>query len=217
MPTMIRTRPGEGGDMTPRVPPLALSLALSACAASGLTAAGAPAAAATAYTMTGLGNLGGGVSLGFGINAGGEVVGRSYTKKTVEFKCGAHTCPAAISHPFSWIAWTMTDLGTLGGTYSEARAVNRTGDVAGGCNGDVFLVHNGKMADLGPGAAFGINGFGEIAGSTSCCHAFVIGGGTRTTLPGLSSCGAVSAARAGSTPTTRSSAAPATPRVTSTR
>jgi probable HAF family extracellular repeat protein len=190
MPTMIGTHPGEkGGDMTPRVPPLALSLALSACAASGLTAAtAAQAAAATAYTMTDLGSLGLGVSVGLGINATGEVVG-SYTKKTVEFKCGAHICTATISHPFSWIAGKMTDLGTLGGICSEARAVNGTGDVVGGSSGDVFLVHNGEMTDLGPGAAFGINDFGEIAGSTSCCHALVISGGTRTTLPGLSSYG----------------------------
>ena len=83
----------------------------------------------------------------------------------------------------------MTDLGTLGGIISEAFAVNRSGDVVGVSNGDAFLVHNGKMTDLGPGEAFGINDFGEIAGSTSCCHAFLISGGTRTTLPDLSSYG----------------------------
>ena len=80
----------------------------------------------------------------------------------------------------------MTDLGSLGGIISEARAVNRAGDVVGGSNGDAFLVHNGKMSDLGPGTATGINDFGEIAASTSCCHAFLISGGTRTALPDLS-------------------------------
>jgi probable HAF family extracellular repeat protein len=173
-----------------RVPPIALSVALSACVAGGLTAVtAAPAAAAAAYTMTDLGSLGLGVSRGFGINPGGEVVGQSYTNKTIQFPCGRHICTAHISHPFSWIAGKMTDLGTLGGIISEARAVNRAGDVVGGSNSDAFLVHNGKMNDLGPGEAFGINDFGEIAGSTSCCHAFLISGGTRTTLPDLSSYG----------------------------
>ncbi len=38
--------------------------------------------------MTDLGNLGGAVSLGFGINASGEVVGRSYLDKVFFFTCG---------------------------------------------------------------------------------------------------------------------------------
>jgi probable HAF family extracellular repeat protein len=63
-----------------RVVPSALSLTLSGGCIPGLIAVTpAPAAAAkSAYAMTDLGNLGGGVSLGFGINASGEVVGRSY-------------------------------------------------------------------------------------------------------------------------------------------
>jgi probable HAF family extracellular repeat protein len=167
----------------------ALWLALSGGVASSLIAATAiPAAAATStYTMTDLGSLGYGVSRGFGINAGGEVVGQSYTNQTVTF--GRHICTAHISHPFSWAGGTMTDLGTLGGIISQAAAVNRSGDIVGGSNRDAFLVHNGKMTDLGPGAATGINDFGEIAGGTSCCHAFVISGGTRTTLPDLSGYG----------------------------
>jgi probable HAF family extracellular repeat protein len=44
------------------------------------------------------------------------------------------------------------------------------------------------MSDLGPGGASGINDFGEIVGGTSQ-HAFLISGGTRTTLPDLSSYG----------------------------
>ena len=70
-----------------RVPPIALWFAFSACAASSLIGAAAvtaaPAAAST-YTMTDLGSLGYGVSRGFGINASGEVVGVSYTNKTVQ-------------------------------------------------------------------------------------------------------------------------------------
>ena len=56
-------------------------------------------------------------------------------------------------------------------------------------DGQAFLVHSGKMSSLGPGRATGINDAGQIAGSTSCCHAFVISGGVRTTLPDLSNYG----------------------------
>jgi probable HAF family extracellular repeat protein len=173
-----------------RVPPVVLSLALASSVAGFSAVTAAPATAATsAYTMTDLGNLGYPVSRGFAINAGGEVAGQSYTTKTVQFPCGRHICTARISHPFSWAGGTMTDLGTLGGIISQAFSVNSSGDIVGGSNGDAFLVHNGKMTDLGPGSASGINDFGEIAGSTSCCHAFVISGRTRTTLPDLSSYG----------------------------
>ena len=65
-----------------RVVPSALSLILSEGIPGLIAVTPAPAAAAkSAYAMTDLGNLGGGVSLGFGINASGEVVGRSYLDK----------------------------------------------------------------------------------------------------------------------------------------
>jgi probable HAF family extracellular repeat protein len=163
------------------------------CLIAVAAAPAAPAAATTTtYTMTDLGALGSsGVSRGFGINAAGEVTGQSYTNQTITFPCGRHICRATTSDPFSWIAGKLTDLGTLGapGSFSQGRAVNRAGDIAGGSAGEAFLVHNGKMTDLGPGTATGINDFGEIAGGTSCCHAFVISGRTRTTLPDLSSYG----------------------------
>jgi uncharacterized membrane protein len=123
-----------------RVVPAALSLALGGGGPGLIAATAVPAAA---YTMTDLGSLGSGVSRGFGINAAGEVAGISWTNKTVESKCGAHICTAHIAHAFSWIAGQMTDLGTLGGITSQANAVNRTGDIAGGSNGDAFLVRSG--------------------------------------------------------------------------
>ena len=45
------------------------------------------------------------------------------------------------------------------------RAVNRNGDIVGGSNSDAFLMHSGKMSNLGPGEALGIDDFGEIAGT----------------------------------------------------
>jgi hypothetical protein len=58
----------------------------------------------------------------------------------------------------------MTDLGALGGTFSEATRGQPQRDIVGGSNSDAFLVHSGKMSNLGPGEALGINDFGEIAG-----------------------------------------------------
>ena len=172
-----------------RVVPIALAVALSGGVPGLIAATTAPAAAATAaYTMTDLGNLGGGVSMGFGINAGGEVVGRSYLNKVFFFKCGRHICHFTQNDPFSWSGGTMTDLGTFNAmSMSEATAVNSTGDVVGGSNSRAFLVHNKKMTDVGPGEATGINDFGEIVGNSQ--GAFLISGGTRTTLPDLSSYG----------------------------
>src|SRR5690242_7944278 len=119
-----------------RVVPIAFSLALSGGVPGLIAAAAAPAAAAATYTMTDLGSLGFGVSLGFGINAGGEVVGRSYLNKVFFFPCGRHTCRFTQNDPFSWIAGKMTDLGTFGAmSMSEATAVNDAGDAVGGSNG----------------------------------------------------------------------------------
>jgi uncharacterized membrane protein len=98
------------------------------------------------------------VSLGFGINASGEVVGRSYLDKVFFFKCGKRTCRFTQNDPFSRTGGTMTDLGTFSATaISEATAVNRGGDVVGGSGGHALLVHDVTMTDLGLGEAAGIN------------------------------------------------------------
>jgi probable HAF family extracellular repeat protein len=156
----------------------------------GLIAGTAAPAAASTYTITDLGSLGYGVSLGFGVNSTGEVVGRSYLPQTVPTTgCPPrHRCVTHPADPFSWIAGKMTDLGTLGGTFSEARAVNSNGEIVGTSNGQAFLVHNGKMSSLGAGEAFAINDFGEVVGNSSG-HAFLFSGGKPTTLPDLSSYG----------------------------
>ncbi|HZL37004.1 MAG TPA: hypothetical protein VFC78_16915 [Tepidisphaeraceae bacterium] len=103
------------------------------------------------------------------------------------------------------VAYTATDLGSLGGSGTVPSAINDAGQVTGSstsANGDghAFLWADGTMRDLGalPGgaASFGaaINSQGIVAGSSGAAadvygfdHAFVTNGATLTdlgTLPG---------------------------------
>ena len=86
----------------------------------------------------------------------------------------------------------MQDLGTLGGTYSGASAINEWGQVAGGADtagGTVLINHafrwtaSGGMQDLGTlggdygSSASAINARGQVAGYSSTpdgtTHAFL--------------------------------------------
>jgi probable HAF family extracellular repeat protein len=70
----------------------------------------------------------------------------------------------------------MQDLGTLGGIFSRAYAINKTGQVAGGSlisseDMHAFLYSNGTMIDLGTfggswTCAYGINDSGQVVGSS---------------------------------------------------
>jgi len=142
-----------------------------------LAAPVAPAATAT-YTITELGNLGYPVTVANAINNNGQVTGRSYTKKTIEGGCSLRfrPCPEHVYNAFLWEAGTMSDLGTLGGNFSEGTAINNLGQVAGNSelkNGErqAFLFRNGKMTDLGVSGrethAAAINEAGAVAGSMS--------------------------------------------------
>ena len=57
--------------------------------------------------------------MAYGINDSGQVVGY------------ADTTGNAAYTPFSTAAAAMTDLGTLGGTYSHAKGINDSGQVVG--------------------------------------------------------------------------------------
>ncbi len=109
--------------------------------------------------MTDLGTLPGfPFSEGRDINKHGQVVGRAYFP----------------NRAFFWENGTITDLGTLGGPFAFAVAINQGGQVVGGARTASFQLHafvweNGGMNDLGalPGesasVARAINKRGQVA------------------------------------------------------
>ncbi len=161
----------------------------TAAVATGLAGSTAAQASTQTYSITDLGTLGGFSTSAYGINGNGQIVGKSLVKVKNTYSY----------HAFLYSAGTMKDLGTLSsGDYSEARAINKYGDVAGFsnlCKGcypyHAFLYHNGHMTDLGTlgggsSNAYGINDFGEVVGDSYTAsnqdHAFLYSGGTMTDL-----------------------------------
>jgi probable HAF family extracellular repeat protein len=181
----------------------------TAAVATGLAGGTAALASTQTYTITDLGTLGT-TTVGYGINVNGQIAGRSYLLQTVP----GHGCPPRrpcrvhIYHAFLYSAGQITDLGTLGGTFSDARAVNSSGDVAGisTLSGTstipthAFLSHNGTMTDLGtltPGGgdshAYGINDLSEVVGDSYTASgqhdAFLYSGGKMMDLGALGALG----------------------------
>jgi probable HAF family extracellular repeat protein len=85
-------------------------------------------------------------------------------------------------HAFLWSHGTLTDLGTLGGSISEALAINNRTQIVGRARLSNEIRHpfswqRGEMTDLGVvapcirGTAFGVNNGGQIVGGLSACTA----------------------------------------------
>ena len=130
-------------------------------------------------TMHDLGTLGGTLAqpgsfnngpFGPTLNERGEVAGTSYLAGDETF------------HAFFWSNGKMVDLGTLGGSLSEAYAINNAGQVVGRARvtdtplvRHAFLWEKGTMTDLGTvdpctrGTATSINSKGQIVGGLGAC------------------------------------------------
>lgn len=116
----------------------------------------------------------------------------------------AIACAALMAMHFAPLAkadveYNVVDLGTLGGNYSQAYAINNSGQVVGvatlaGGQEHAFLYQNGSMVDLGTlggsySQATAINNGGVIVGTTadSTGHplGFIYTNGAMTALPAL--------------------------------
>lgn len=112
---------------------------------------------AVQYAITDLGTLGGSMSVAYGINDYGQVVGGAYNNKNKY-------------HAFLYSGnGPMQDLGTLGGISSCASYINNKGQVVGyattSWDDTRAFVCNGvdPMKDLGAGSAYGISDDGQVA------------------------------------------------------
>jgi probable HAF family extracellular repeat protein len=136
----------------------------------------ATTASGGAYTMTDIGTLGFD-TYGLAINASGQITGYSYTTAEVQYPCPKSPdyptpkkCFENPNHAFLWSNGTMTDLGTLGGNFSQGTAINRSGEVTGTADtssgpADAFLWNGGKsLIDIGAWTPAGINDSGQLAG-----------------------------------------------------
>lgn len=139
------------------------------------------------YTsLTDLGNFGGVFSStgGYGINASGQITGWSFL---------SGSSPTDPYHAFiaSPPYTNLTDLGTLGGTFSGGYGINKTGQITGssatadGTARHVFLISPPytSMVDIGTlggniADGFAINDSGQITGEsstpTTTYHAFLV-------------------------------------------
>jgi probable HAF family extracellular repeat protein len=121
--------------------------------------------------MVDLGNLGGNCAAPAGLNILGQVAGNSDVSD-----------PSANPHAFLWTRETgIRDLGTLGGTFSQADALTDSGEVVGAATNEgdqafyAFLWKNNVMTKLGflPGdcysSAYSINRLGQVVGDSWSC------------------------------------------------
>lgn len=137
-----------------------------------------PATAAGTYTAVDLGGLGGPFGLvAHAVNEHGWVAGESTVPATAPIDQPAGSPGGWTSHAVLWRDGQRIDLGTLGGRWSRAYAINDAGVVVGESERADGSVHafrcqpGGIPEDLGTlggrnSAAYGINGKGKIVGSS---------------------------------------------------
>jgi probable HAF family extracellular repeat protein len=130
----------------------------------------------------------GNYSIAYDVNNRGQVVGES----------AVGTGPASASHPFLWDKGVMIDLGSFGGTFAAATAVNDRGQVTGYASlpdetFHLFVYEKGVLRDLGSFGGYyiaptDINNQGQIVGVADngvTSFAFLYSGGALVTLDSL--------------------------------
>jgi probable HAF family extracellular repeat protein len=152
---------------------------------SGLSGPGLDAFILRGGTRIDVGSLAGLGSFARDINNEGQVVGFSPT--SVRAAANPSSRPIVTFHAFIFSAGAMNDLGTLGGTNSEANFLNNRGEVVGYSNTSggavhAFLEQRGKMTDLGTlggrdSNAGAINNRGDVVGwaqtGASVSHGYI--------------------------------------------
>jgi probable HAF family extracellular repeat protein len=130
--------------------------------------------------MQDLGTLGGPDAIALGINERGQIFGNSYTDSNPSPSCSIPDFgfAALTTGAFLWDKGTMVNLGSLGGSCTNASAMNSAGEIVGYSflSGDqvyhAFRWERGSLRDLGTtggnfGAAMTLNDAGDVVGWTS--------------------------------------------------
>ena len=148
-------------------------------------------------SLTDLGTLGGNDSVAGAVNNRGQVAGGALNTIPDPYTSNFFISGATQVHAFRWTkSQGMQDLGTLGGTDSNAFEINNRGQIGGWSftnstvnpvtgipKLDPFLWENGKMLDLGTlggtvALSFALNNRGQVAGRSNMagdltCHPFL--------------------------------------------
>jgi probable HAF family extracellular repeat protein len=179
---------GHLTDLGPQSPAFVMAGDISINAGgtiSGLSRAGFDAWIVRRGAYIDVGSLAGWGSVARDINNKGQVVGASTT--AVRPSANPSSPPAVTFHAFLDKSGKMTDLGTLGGTNSEANFINDRGEIVGystTATGAIhaFLDKSGKMTDLGTlggrnSNAGAINNEGDVVGTAqtaaSVSHGYI--------------------------------------------